>query len=109
MIQENFIRMFEDSFRNNWELPAYSNYGEELTITYADVAKRIAKIHILFVQCKLKPNDKVALIGRNNANWAIAYLATVTYGAIIVPILQDFNPNDVHHIMNVYLKSLTFF
>jgi long-chain acyl-CoA synthetase len=100
MIQENFIRLFEDSFRNNWELPAYSNYGEDFTMTYADVAKRVARIHILFEQCKLKPNDKVALIGRNNANWAITYLATVTYGAIIVPILQDFNPNDVHHITN---------
>jgi long-chain acyl-CoA synthetase len=100
MIQENFIRLFEDSFRNNWALPAYSNYEEEHTLTYADVAKRIARIHILFDQCKLKPNDKVALIGRNNANWAITYLATVTYGAIIVPILQDFNPNDVHHITN---------
>ena len=100
MIQENFIRLFEDSFRNNWELPAYSNYGEDLTMTYADVAKKVAKIHILFEQCKLKPNDKVALIGRNNANWAITYLATVTYGAIVVPILQDFNPNDIHHITN---------
>jgi long-chain acyl-CoA synthetase len=100
MIQENFIRLFEDSFRNNWEFPAYSNYGEDLTMTYADVAKRVARIHILFEQCKLKQNDKVALIGRNNANWAITYLATVTYGAVIVPVLQDFNPNDVHHITN---------
>ena len=108
MIQENFIRLFEDSFRNNWELPAYSNYGEDLTMTYADVAKRVARIHILFEQCKLQPNDKVALIGRNNANWAITYLATVTYGAIIVPILQDFNPNDVHHITNHSESKLLF-
>jgi len=100
MIQENFIRLFEDSFRKNWELPAYSNYGEEQTLTYADVAKRVAKLHILFEQCQLKQNDKIALIGRNNANWAITYLAAVTYGAIIVPILQDFNPNDIHHICN---------
>lgn len=100
MIEQNFIRLFEDSFRNNWELPAYSNYGEDVTLTYADVAKRVAKLHILFEQCRLKPNDKVALIGRNNANWAITYLATVTYGAVVVPILQDFNPNDVHHIVN---------
>lgn len=100
MIQQNFIRLFEDSFRTNWELPAYSNYGEDMTLTYADVAKRVARIHILFEQCKLKVNDKVALIGRNNSNWAIIYLATVTYGAVIVPILQDFNSNDVHHITN---------
>lgn len=108
MIQENFIRLFEDSFRTNWELMAYSNYGEDMTMTYADVAKRIARIHILFEQCKLKPNDKVALIGRNNANWAIAYLATVTYGATIVPILQDFNPNDVHHITNHSESTILF-
>ncbi len=108
MIQENFIRLFEDSFRNNWELPAYSNYGEDLTVTYADVSKRIARLHILFEQCKLKPNDKVALIGRNNANWAITYLATITYGAVVVPILQDFNPNDVHHITNHSESTLLF-
>lgn len=108
MIQENFIRLFEDSFRKNWELPAYSNYGEDITLTYSDVAKRVARLHILFEQCKLKPNDKVALIGRNNSNWAITYLATVTYGAVVVPILQDFNPNDVHHITN-HSESLLLF
>jgi long-chain acyl-CoA synthetase len=108
MIQENFIRLFEDSFRKNWELPAYSNYGEELTLTYADVAKRISRLHILFEQCKLQNNDKVAVIGRNSANWAVAYLATVTYGAIVVPILQDFNPNDVHHICNHSESKLLF-
>jgi len=100
MIQENFIRLFEDSFRKNWELPAYSNYGEDFTLTYADVAKRIARMHLLFEQCQIKPNDKIALIGRNNSHWAVTYLAAVTYGAIVVPILQDFNPNDVHHIVN---------
>ncbi len=108
MIQENFIRLFEDSFRLNWDLPAFSNYGEETTLTYADVAKRIAKLHILFDQCQLQVNDKVALIGRNNANWAITYLATVTYGAVVVPILQDFNPNDVHHITNHSESKLLF-
>ncbi len=100
MIQENFIRLFEDAFRKNWELPAYSNYGEDFTLTYEDVAKRVSKLHILFEQCGIKQGDKIALIGRNNANWAITYIATVTYGAIIVPILQDFNANDVHHIAN---------
>lgn len=108
MIQENFIRLFEDSFRMNWDLPAFSNYSEDTTLTYADVSKRIAKLHILFEQCKLKPNDKVALIGRNNDNWAITYLATITYGAVVVPILQDFNPNDVHHISNHSESKLLF-
>ena len=108
MIQENFIRLFEDSFRMNWDLPAFSNYSEDTTLTYADVSKRIAKLHILFEQCKLKPNDKVAIIGRNNDNWAITYLATITYGAVVVPILQDFNPNDVHHISNHSESKLLF-
>jgi len=100
MIQQNFIRLFEDAFRKYWDLPAYSNYGEDLTLTYADVASKVAKMHLLFEQCQIKPGDRIALIGRNNANWAIAYIGTVTYGAIIVPILQDFNSNDVHHITN---------
>ncbi|MDR2841037.1 MAG: AMP-binding protein [Paludibacter sp.] len=108
MIQENFIRLFEDSFRNNWELPAYSNYGEDFTITYGDVAKRVARLHILFEQCRLNNGDRVSLIGRNNANWAITYIATITYGAVIVPILQDFNPNDIHHIINHSESTLLF-
>lgn len=108
MIKENFIRLFEDAFRKYWDLPAYSNYGENMTLTYADVANRVAKLHILFEQCNILPDDKIALIGRNNANWAITYIATVTYGAIIVPILQDFNPNDVHHIANHSESKLLF-
>lgn len=108
MIKENFIRLFEDAFRKYWNLPAYSNYGDNMTLTYADVANRVAKLHLLFDQCNVLPNDKIALIGRNNANWAITYIATVTYGAIIVPILQDFNANDVHHIVNHSESKLLF-
>ncbi|MDD4490001.1 MAG: AMP-binding protein [Paludibacter sp.] len=108
MIKENFIRLFEDAFRKYWGMPAYSNYGENITLTYADVANRVAKVHILFEQCNIQPFDKIALIGRNNANWAITYIATVTYGAIIVPILQDFNANDVHHITNHSESKLLF-
>lgn len=108
MIKENFIRLFEDAFRKYWGMPAYSNYGENITLTYADVANRVAKVHILFEQCNIQPFDKIALIGRNNANWAITYIATVTYGAVIVPILQDFNANDVHHITNHSESKLLF-
>lgn len=108
MIKKNFIRLFEDAFRKYWEMPAFSNYGEDVTLTYADVAKRVAKMHIIFEKCNIQQNDKIALIGRNNANWAITYIATVTYGAIIVPILQDFNPNDVHHIANHSESRLLF-
>ena len=108
MIQENFIRLFEDAFRKNWDLPAFSNYGEDYTLTYEDLAKRVSKLHILFEQCNIKKNDKIALVGRNNSNWAATYIATVTYGAIIVPILQDFNSNDIHHITNHSESKLLF-
>ena len=108
MIQENFIRLFEDGFRKNWDLPGFTNYGEDVTLTYADIARKVAELHILFEQCKIESNDKIALIGRNNANWAVTYIAVVTYGAIVVPILQDFNANDVHHITNHSESKLLF-
>jgi len=108
MIQENFIRLFEDGFRKNWDLPGFTNYGEDVTLTYADIARKVAELHVLFEQCKIESNDIIALIGRNNANWAVTYLAVVTYGAIVVPILQDFNANDVHHITNHSESKLLF-
>lgn len=100
MIKENFIKLYENSFRENWELPCYTDYGEDVTYTYGQVAEEIAKLHLLFRYCSLRRGDKIAVIGKNNARWCISYLATITYGAIVVPILQDFNPNDVHHIIS---------
>lgn len=100
MIQENFIKIYEKSFQENWDLPALTDYVEQKTLTFADVAKEIAHFHILFKECQIRRGDKIALIGRDCANWCVVYMAAVTYGAIIVPILPDFNPNDVHHIIN---------
>ncbi|MCC8145833.1 MAG: AMP-binding protein, partial [Bacteroidales bacterium] len=100
MNKENFIKLYEESFRKNFELPALADYGTNTRFTYGEVAKEIEKLHILFEECKIRKGDKIAVIGKNTARWCIAYMATVTYGAIIVPILQDFNPNDVHHIIN---------
>ena len=100
MIQENFIKIYEESFKSNWELPSLTDYGKNNTFTFADVAKEIARIHILFHECQIRRGDKIALIGKDSARWCIAYMATITYGAIVVPILQDFRPNDVHHIIN---------
>ena len=100
MIQENFIKTYEESFKSNWELPSLTDYGKNNTFTFADVAKEIARIHILFHECQIRRGDKIALIGKDSARWCIAYMATITYGAIVVPILQDFRPNDVHHIIN---------
>lgn len=99
MIHENFIKLYENSFKENWDLPCYTDYEEEVTYTYGQVAEEIAKLHLLFHHCSLRRGDKIALIGKNTARWCIAYMASITYGAIIVPILQDFNPNDVHHIV----------
>lgn len=100
MIQENFIKIYENSFKENWVLPALTDYSKNVTFTFEDVAKEIARIHILFEECQIRRGDKIALIGKDSAHWCIVYMAAVTYGAIIVPILQDFNPNDVHHIIN---------
>lgn len=100
MIEENFIKIYEKSFKENWDLPALTDYGKGNTYTFGDVATEIARIHILFDECQIRRGDKIALIGKDSARWCIVYMAAVTYGAIIVPILQDFNPNDVHHIIN---------
>lgn len=100
MIKENFIKLYEQSFIQHWEKPALTDYGEKETLTYGQIAEKIARIHLLFNHCKIRRGDKIALIGKNNSNWCVAYLASVTYGSIIVPILQDFNPNDIHHIIN---------
>ena len=100
MIKENFIQLFADSFKKNWELKALSDYVEKTSFTYGEVATEVAKLHMLFEACHIKQGDKIALIGRNTSSWCIVYIATITYGAVIVPILPDFNPNDVHHIVS---------
>lgn len=100
MIDENFIKIYEKSFKENWALPALTDYNTRETFTYGDMARQIARIHLLFRHCQIRRGDKIALIGRNTPRWVMAFFASVTYGAIIVPILQDFNPNDVHHIIN---------
>jgi long-chain acyl-CoA synthetase len=94
-----FIKLYEKSFRENFDFPALSDYGTNVTYTYGALAKEIAKLHILFKACNLKEGDKISLVGKNTTNWCIAHLATFTYGAVTVPILQDFNPKDINHII----------
>ena len=96
----NFVKYFERSFKEHWELPAVTDYGTNVTLTYGQLAINIEKLHILFKESGIKKNDKIAVMGKNNSNWVAVYLATVTYGAIIVPILQDFRANDAIHIIN---------
>ena len=100
MMKENTIKIFEESFRNNWDLPALSDYNTKQTLTYGDFAKQIARLHIIYNKCGIKPGDRVALIGKNTPNWVIVFMGTITYGAVIVPILQEFNPRDAQHIIN---------
>ncbi|MCQ2346655.1 MAG: AMP-binding protein [Paludibacteraceae bacterium] len=104
----NFVKIYENSFRNNWELDAITDYGTTNTLTYGQLAERIAQLHILFKQCGIQKDDKIAVMGKNNCNWVTTYLATVTYGAIIVPILQDFKANDALHIINHSESKLLF-
>jgi long-chain acyl-CoA synthetase len=96
----NFVKMFERSFRDHWDLPAVTDYGTDVTLTYGQLAINIEKLHILFSECGVKKDDKIAVMGKNNSNWVAVYLAAITYGAIIVPILQDFRANDAIHIIN---------
>ena len=100
MLKENTIKIFEKSFIDNWELPALSDYNEKTTMTYGDFARDIARVHLFYEQSGIKPGDKVALIGKNTPMWVTVYMATITYGAVIVPILQEFNPTDAQHIVN---------
>jgi len=104
----NFVKMYERSFRENWESPAVTDYGTDVTLTYGQLAINIEKLHILFAECGVKKNDKIAVMGKNNSNWIAVYLAAVTYGAIIVPILQDFRANDAIHIINHSGSKLLF-
>lgn len=104
----NFIKIYERSFSENWDLPALSEYGKDNTITYAKFAEEIAKTHLLFETIGLKPGDKVALCGKDSANWVKVYMATVTYGAVIVPILAEFNRLDITHIINHSEAELLF-
>ncbi len=100
MLKENLIKIYEASFRNNSDLPALTDYFGGDTLTYLETAREIAKLHLLFNEAGIREGDKIALIGRNNIRWCVTYIATITYGAVIVPILQDFNPADMMNIIN---------
>lgn len=100
MLKENIIKIFENSFKVNWDLPALSDYNTKRTLTYGDFAREVASLHLLFRESGLKEGDKIALIGKNTPQWVVTFIATITYGAVIVPILQEFNPHDAQHIIN---------
>ena len=90
--------LLENSFKQNWDRPALSNYNQE-TLYYKDVARKIAELHIFFESCGIKPGDRVAVCAKNQVNWAVSYLAAMTYGAVVVPILHEFQPSNIAHLV----------
>ena len=92
-------KLFQESFKKNWDRPAISNY-QGVTLHYRDVARRIEKLHIMFEECGLSVGDKVAICSRNQANWAVSFLAAMTYGAVPVPLLHEFKSANIHHLVN---------
>lgn len=99
MLKENFVEMLQESIKENWNLPAFSDYKES-SITYGEAAGKIIWLHHVFKKINVKRGEKIALIGRNCTNWVLVYLAAITYGAVIVPVLPDFHTDDFHHIVN---------
>lgn len=100
MLKENLLTIYANSFKDNWALPALTDYISGDTMNYSDFARAIARFHILFEQAGIKEGDKIALMGKNTTTWVTIFMATITYGAVIVPVLQEFNPQDAQHIIN---------
>ncbi|WP_329905417.1 AMP-binding protein [Porphyromonas pogonae] len=99
MIEKNFISLIEESIQQHWTSYALTNYTEGNSYTFGDVAKEIARRHEIYAHAGVQPGDKIALMGKDTAEWCIGFLSIVTYGAIIVPILQDFPVNDAESII----------
>lgn len=95
----SLIQLIEESIRKNWNLDAMTDY-KGATLQYKDVARKIEKMHILFEHAGIKKGDKIALCGRNSANWTATFLGVITYGAVAVPILHEFKADNVHNIVN---------
>ena len=108
MIEQNFIKIYEDSFKDNWNLPALTDYKINTSYTYGELAREIATLHILFSELNIQRGDKIALIGKNHSSWSILFMATITYGAVIVPILHEFNNESMEHLIEHSDSKLLF-
>lgn len=105
--EQRFIGYIEQSIIKNWDANALTDY-KGITLQYKDVARKIAKFHIILEMAGIQPGDKIAVCGRNSAHWAVTFLATVTYGAVIVPILHEFKADNIHNIVNHSEAKLLF-
>ena len=103
----SFNSYIERSIIDNWNLDALTDY-KGITLQYHDVARKIEKLHILFEHSGLKKGDKIGLCGRNSAHWAVAFFATLTYGAVAVPIQNEFKPEQIYNIVNHSEAKLLF-
>lgn len=99
MLERNFVKTIENSIKDNWNRPCFTNFDAD-THTYAEIAESFLTFHEVFNKCGIKKGDKLAVCGKNSVNWAKSYLGTVTYGAVIVPILPDFSAEDITNILN---------
>ena len=97
--RESLNLYFQDTIRENWDLPALTDFGGA-TLTYKDVARKIAKLHLLFQESGIRPGDKVVLCAKNSSMWCVAFIGALTYGAVIVPILADFKADNIQHLIN---------
>ena len=98
-LEQSFIALIEQSIKTNWYLNALTDY-KGITLQYRDVARKIEKIHILLENAGIEKGNKIAICGRNSAHWTVTYLAVITYGAVVVPILHEFKADQVHNIVN---------
>ena len=95
----SFNEYIRQDILKNWDQNALTDY-QGATLQYHDVARKIEKLHIAFENCGIEKGDKIAICGRNSAHWAVTFLATLTYGAVAVPILHEFNAEQIHNIVN---------
>lgn len=107
MLKENLVLSFEKTLKRNWDKPCFSDYGSD-PVTFKETALKIKELHGIFETLGVKKGDRVALAGKNSRNWATVYLAVVSYGAVIVPVLSDFAVDEIHHIIN-HSESRLFF
>ena len=98
MLKEDLVKVFEDALKLNWEKPCFSDYGSE-PLSFGEVARKIKEMHAVFSGIGIKKGDKISLCGKNSVNWAVTYLSAVTYGAVIVPLLNDFTAEEIRHLV----------
>jgi len=100
MIEQNFIKLYEESISKNFDLQALSDYTTDISYSYGEIGAQVARLHLLYEAAGVKKGDKIAVFGKNSSNWCVSFLSVFTYGAVVVPILSDFKPTDAHTIIN---------